>query len=451
MPLARGRHRRTGRAFQRALASAALLLAGCSQILGIEPLSERPADGGPVDAPVDARRIDAGPIDAGIDTTCSEGAIENATGATPIDTAPAGNDLGATCGGETSPDQILVWTAPVTDYYVFDTFGSGFDTVLALFDECGGAELACSNNVGNQGQSEVVHKFRQGEQALVLVDGSAGDSGQGTLNIAPVTCPEADLEGQTFPLELTTLGSSDDFSSQCGGVDQEDRAFHWVAPADGLYYFHVTSGSFRPTIALLDGPRCTDRVLGCSPSFDGPRGAEVVRFLRAGEPVTVVVDGMEGAGLFNLDIGIKEGGTCPAGELVPFLGVVESFTPRTLAPSCDTTRHVSSFGAELDTLDRAYVLTVPGTSEGCSRHCSVTAETEDEAIVLYLLEGGDCGGAELQCVKAFNDGASTTARATLDFPFITETTVFTVVAADVFPFSGNDELQISVECFEACS
>lgn len=446
MPFEPRKNRRGARSLW---ALAATLLAGCAQILGIEPLERGPADAGPADArPRDAAPADATPIDAGPDTTCSEGVIENATGATPIDTAPAGNDLAATCGGESSPDQVMLWTAPVTDYYVFDTFGSSFDTVLALFDECGGVELACSNNVGELGQSELVRKFRQGQQALVLIDGTAGDSGPGVLNIQPVTCPEADLEGQSFPLELTTLQSGDDFSSQCGGVGFEDRAFHWVAPSDGLYYFHATSDSFRPTVALLGGPRCTDRVLGCSPSSSGPHGAEVVRFLRAGQPVTVVVDGMDGAGLFRLDIGIKAGETCPEQDLIPGTTLLEDFTPRTLAPSCDITRHEGVFGGMLDTADRVYAFPVSGVGAPCFGECTVTVRSMNQPIVLYALEGGDCGGAEISCVKQLPD-INDNVEASIELRALEVDTVYTVVVSDPSPLDSNS-FEISGECFIAC-
>jgi hypothetical protein len=429
-----------------ALASAATALAGCTQLLGIEPLGERPPDANPAEPPVDARPVDARVIDSGIDTTCSEGTIENATGATPIDTAPAGNDLMATCGGESSPDQMLLWTAPVTDYYVFDTFGSGFDTVLALFGECGGAELACSNNVGDVGQSEVVHKFRQGEQALVLIDGTAGDSGEGVLNIQPVTCPEADLEGQTFPLELTTLQSADDFSSQCGGVDQEDRAFHWVAPADGMYYFHVTSDSFIPIVALLDGPRCTDRVLGCNAAQQGDFGAEVVRFLRAGEPVTIVVDGKEGAGLFRLDVGLREGESCP--EAVLSEAVTDDFTARSLAPSCTPALPGGSFGGIYAPPDKSYSFVVSGVGNICFGSCNVSV-TAMQDVVIYALEGDDCGGAEVACQVAQVDPASGRATATVGFPSAAEDTVYTIVVSDLSEFGGGG-FTLEPFCAVAC-
>lgn len=433
------------------LTAAVVSLAGCAQILGIDELS-RGHDAAPVDAnpPIDVGAvIDAG-IDArSIDTTCSEGAIDDATGMTPLDTAPAGNEHSASCGGESSPDQMLVWTAPVTDYYVFDTFGSGFDTVLALFEECGGAELACNNNVGNASQSELVRKFQQGEQALVLVDGAAGDQGQGTLNVQRVACPDSDLEGQSFPLELSTLGFGDDFESDCGGGGQEDRAYHWVAPADGLYYFRATSESFRPVVSLIDGPRCSDRVLACNAAVNREYGAEAVRFLRAGQSVSVVVDGVDGAGLFTLDIALRANQECPHAEL-PFASdpVADDFVAPTLSASCAPTRAIATFGELFEVADKVYSFEMAGLpGPSCSGQCNITV-TARQSFTLYALEGNDCGGAEAECVLGDLNGG--TATATLTLRNQAEPTFYNIVVADRFENDQGVGFDFTVVCSAIC-
>jgi hypothetical protein len=437
------------------LASAAVLSSGCAKILGIDELSGNRHDAAPPDT---APAIDAGvdaAIDAGIDTTCSEGTIADATGVTPIDTAPAGNELAATCGGESSPDQMLLWTAPVTDYYTFDTFGAGFDTVLALFEECGGTELACSNNVGDKSQSELVHKFVQGQQAMVLVDGAAGDSGQGELNIQRVTCPDTDIEGQTFPLELSTLGFGDDLESQCGGAGQEDRAYHWVAPADGLYYFRATAAGFTPVISLIDGPRCSDREIACDAAGTRDYGAEAVRFLRAGQAVSVVVDGTDGAGLFTLDIGLKPDQQCPEAPLPePPEGstepsVSDDFTAPTLSASCWPTRTTGSFAELYEIPDRVYSFEMFGLGPGCGGGCDITV-TAEQAFVLYGLEGNDCGGAEMACLLGDVASATGIATATLSLSAGDEATFYTIVVADRFRNDRSTGFDIQAQCFAFC-
>lgn len=421
------------------LAGALAAFGGCAQLLGIDDLS------GARDAAPPPDELPPPGIDAGVDTTCSDGVVPGGgTGTTPIDTEAAGNDFTASCGGESSPDQMLVWTAPVTDYYVFDTFGSGFDTVLGLYAECAGEEFACSNNVGEMGQSEVVRKFEGGQRALVLVDGAAGDSGQGALNIERVTCPDSDVEGLNFPVELTTLGFGNEFKdSPCGGADHEDRAYHWVAPVDGLYYFRATSDTFTPAITLLDGPRCSDRVLACGGAFFGPYGAEVVRYLSARQAVSVVVDGVNGAGLFTLDIGLTRDQTCSESVIsAEGAAFVDDFTERTLAPSCAFARQSDSDMQLYDAPDKVYTLIVPGAGE-CFGECGVTV-TASQEFVLYGVETEQCGGAELGCILGQSDGMSSTA--TITFPRGVEDRRHTVVVADRSELDGGGGFRVEAFC-----
>jgi hypothetical protein len=427
------------------LAGALVGLCGCAQILGIDDVST----GGRDAATPDASTPDALSIDSGLDTTCSDGVVPDGTGATPIDTEAAGDDFTASCGAGGSPDRMLVWTAPLTDYYVFDTFGSTFDTVLGLYAECAGEELACSNNVGELGQSEIVRKLEAGRQALILVDGANGDSGLGVLNIQRVTCPDADLEGQVFPVELTTRSFGNDFSSACGGSDQEDRAYHWAAPQDGLYYFRVTAESFTPALTLLDGPRCQDRTLGCGGAQVPAFGAEVVRFLRAGQPVSLVVDGVDGSGLFTLDIVRKDDQTCSEAVL-PSAGppLQDDFTGRTLAPSCGFARQSNGVGGVYDVPDRVYTLTVPAVSGGCFGQCTVVVSAPQQ-VALYALEGDQCGGAEVGCQVAQLDPTGNPATASLEFRQAAEETSYTVVVADISELDGGG-FTLTTECAIAC-
>ncbi|ACY19311.1 hypothetical protein [Haliangium ochraceum] len=431
-------------------AAATLLSAGCAQILGIEGLSGQSGDGGPTPGdgggPFDAGPIDA-PIDSGLNLSCAEDELSEGVGVFEFDTTAAGNEFSATCGGGDSPDQMLRWRAPVTDYYVFDTFASEYDTVLALFDECGGNELSCSNNIGQTVQSELVRKFEQGQEALILLDGAVGDSGTATLNIERVTCPDADLEGQTFPVQLSTVGFGDDFAGACGGAGHEDRGYNWVAPADGLYYFRATSETFTPVLSVVDGGRCSDLELGCNAAQTGRFGAEVVRFVRAGQPVSVLVDGRDGAGLFDLDIGLQDGPSCPE-EPLPDDDTLEiALNERSLAPSCSFARHGNNFGEETEAPDRTFSFAVPSIQPPAGGGCEVTI-TANLPFVLYALEGSDCGGAEVDCRFSDTDPNGDHV-ATVGFTMQTEETEFVVVVAGHPNNFNNADLLFSAElgCF----
>ncbi|MBL4636589.1 MAG: hypothetical protein JKY56_22245, partial [Kofleriaceae bacterium] len=246
-----------------------LLLSGCAQILGIDDnvgAKSEVADAASIpDATTDA----ASTPDAGL-PFCVDNTI-------PVGTSNVNTELGGTddfapsCTSGTGNDQAFLWKAPVTDYYVFDTVGSNFDTVLSLQTTCeANSEIACNNNRGAESISELVRKVEANDALVVIVDGFAGSQGVGKINIERVSCPDEDLEGQTgFPLVQTTINAGDDNTSVCGGAGFPDRAYHWVVPEDGLWAFNATAAGFATTIAVQDGPRCQDELLGCSTS-SGP-------------------------------------------------------------------------------------------------------------------------------------------------------------------------------------
>ena len=61
------------------------------------------------------------------------------------------------------------YTAGVTGDVSIDTCGSSFDTVLAAFAACGGAELACDDNSGCGNSSKITFAVTQGTEYRVRV------------------------------------------------------------------------------------------------------------------------------------------------------------------------------------------------------------------------------------------------------------------------------------------
>lgn len=410
------------------LSSAALAWgAGCGQLLGLEETSLAPPD----------------PL------VCAEALVPSTLEPTPINTEALADDYTPSCGAAGALDQAIGFTAPVTDYYVFDTFGSGFDTVLALYDQCGGAELACNNNAGMQPQSELVRKLREGERALAVVEGNAGDTGTGALRVSRVTCPDADLEDRTFPVSLNTASFGDDHGGACGGAGQEDRAYHWVAPRDGLYAFRVDSRTFTPTISVVSGPRCSDSQLGCNAAAGGVRHAEVVRRLKAGEPVTLQVDGVDGAGEFAVNISERTA-ACPEATIDVDGVTNDQLTPRVLAPSCGPVEVPGGVsGSQFELRDKSYAFKMAGVERGCAASCEFEL-TAAEPMYLYVLEGDDCAGAERSCKLSTQVGSVYKTSATVSAAELRETR-HTIVVADSSTVDGQaGPYSIGVQCFGIC-
>ncbi len=429
----------------------AVLEVGCGKILGIEDTSFGGDDDVAIDASVSTdapSAIDAAPPDAGF--VCADDTFDPAVGMKDLNNETAADDVALSCGDSSSLDVLFGWTAPVTDYYVFDTFGSEFDTVVGLLDGCGGTELACNQNAGTSAQSEIVRKFEAGQSALVVVDGFAGDSGNGTLSVSRVDCPDLDLEGLTFPLTLSTAGFGDDFAGACGGAGNDDRAYHFVPEVDGLYRIRAVSDVFRPTVNLFLGPRCGGPSLGCNASGTLGAGAEVVRRLLAGEVVGIEVDGVNGQGTYDIDIALQDGPACPETQLPVGTGLPgETLTERSLAPSCGFASNEGPFGGIEELPDHTYRVDVDSVGVGCFGDVVVTV-TAAEPHLLYALDQGDCGGREIGCVQATGGGGVFTAQ--LGLPASqTENLSYTVVVARSVPDIGDSTYEISSEVVIACA
>jgi hypothetical protein len=364
------------------VAAASVALGGCNLLLGLDDPARGVFDAGVPDGPgleaCTSQVLDGG---AGEDTTSADDTYRPGCADTP------GNDV------------AFAWTAPSTDYYVFSTAGSSFDTVLTLRDGCTGDELACNNNAGTSAQSELVRKVVEGTPLAVVVDGFSGARGMAQVTATRVTCPDQDVEGTTLPATFNTSGAGNDVARACGETDSpaEDSAFHWVAPAAGLYGFRVSSSAFDPIVAVQRGPRCTDAQVGCNA---GARNAEVVRRLAAGEPVSVIVDSVSGVGPFELEISPR-GGECPENGALPAIinqdrTTSVTMSSRTLAPSCGPIELFDRGGVAHPMEDATFSLTTPTEPDSFSVSCAVSG-TSSQPFVLYALEGTTCSGAETDC------------------------------------------------------
>lgn len=375
---------------------------------------------------------------------CVDGVLDPPLGSGLVETgtAPAGDDFEGSCGGAGSADVAYQWDVPYDGFFVLDTQGSDFDTVLHLYDDCGGTELACNDDAEGVVSSRVVSPFEAGERVLVVVDGSAGESGQAVLSIEPVECPSADLGGQRLPQEFSNVAGTSDHGGICGGDGNPERAFRWQAPQDGLYAFLVDSDAFPPAIYLEEGPICGGTELACNPDAFGH--AEVMRELEGGEHVTVLVDSLGGAGDFDIDI-LLIGDPCPTAPLEPFVaGDIGDYT-NTMSASCGPSGFMdgatfSPFG------DATYSWTSPGMV-GSNSGCDITV-VAGFPVALSLQEG-TCDGPEAQCAQGlFDDGLGMyTAMVSVGHVPPTDFTVVVTPTTEPFGWIGGAGFTVEVVCW----
>jgi hypothetical protein len=222
------------------------------------------------------------------------------------DTTGADNTVAATCGGFTSGDDTYSFTAPMDGLFVFDTFGSAYDTVLFVRDgDCGGSELACNDNQGFfSQQSQVPITLATGQTVLVAVDGATG-TGAYTLNVQHVTCPDQDIDSEYPSMQFgTTVGSVDKLQSlNCFGADgtSPDFVFEWTAPAAGNYVIDMV-GSDYDTFLMVQDLACGGAELACNDDSIGLISQVNVN-LAADQTVMIVASGYSGnTGNFQLNI-----------------------------------------------------------------------------------------------------------------------------------------------------
>lgn len=333
------------------------------------------------------------------ETSCADALLDSDT--TSVNTAAADNTVELSCAAGTSADVILEWVAPVSDYFVFDTAGSDYDTAVALVqDSCDGSELACSAGANGGQFGRAVAQVERDETYYIVVSGNSGDSGNVELSVAPVTCPATDLTGQPLPATFSTVGGADDFEVTCdleNATAQPERTFRYTADEATLYRFSARSETIRPVIDVYKGVICGGQHLGCNGGQMGLTAypAQVTRFLEAGESVTVVVQGREAAGEFEFDVekipASASGGCHNPLELTSEVsGTVLAEDTHEVSNSCTWA------GSAVDTYgEHVYRFALDIPSGG---GCTVTVNIEGGMTgYSYLLAGENCSGPEVEC------------------------------------------------------
>lgn len=98
----------------------------------------------------------------------------------------ANNEWRTTCGSGSSRDMSYTWTVPVTGDYAFGTGGSLYDTVLEIRRAADtGVVYACNDDraAGNTDAHIILRNQPVGRKLFIIIDGYAGDCGQGDLYI----------------------------------------------------------------------------------------------------------------------------------------------------------------------------------------------------------------------------------------------------------------------------
>jgi hypothetical protein len=228
-----------------------------------------------------------------------EGSTEGATGVDETTCTP--NDWN---------DVWHRWTAPCDMIVNVSLCGSDYDTSLAVFDACGGTELACVDDsfdeCGFGGQSQLSRlAVAEGVTYLIRVAGYDGAAGRYALRVAPANdrCDQAEpvTEGA---LAFCTSGAGTDGPDQAGlcpfdvdGQVDQDVWYCYTAPTTGYATIGLCESDFDNRLAVYGGCDCPTGASVVACSDDGcPRtdGALVVVPTVAGQAYLIRVGGAGG-------------------------------------------------------------------------------------------------------------------------------------------------------------
>ena len=200
------------------------------------------------------------------------------------------------------------WTAPLSGPVHFDTWGSGFDTTLAVYTGSSLGELTevASNNDSTGTTSAVTINAVAGTTYSIAVDGYNGAVGGLSLSWFPWNDNFAEafvLTGAVGSVSGLNVGTSKEPGEPNHAGDAGGRSvwYRWTAPATGRYHLDTLGSSFDTLLAIYTGSTVSGLTVVASNDDAGSTSSAVGFSATAGTTYSIAVDGYAGAtGAFML-------------------------------------------------------------------------------------------------------------------------------------------------------
>ena len=198
------------------------------------------------------------------------------------------------------------WTAPAAGTVTVDTFGSDFDTLLAVYrgSSLADLELVAANDDADGSQSRVTFRVVEGEEYRIAVDGYGGAAGSIVLNWQVLAPPPnssfanaVELVGPSGTIRGDSTGSSKepDEPDHAGSAGGSSVWYRWTAPQDGVAIVDTFGSDFDTLLAVYRGSSLglLDHVAA---NDDAGRPQSRVTFRVAeGDDLRIAVDGYASA------------------------------------------------------------------------------------------------------------------------------------------------------------
>ena len=166
--------------------------------------------------------------------------------------------LPSLCGNSRlSPDAYYTYTALCSGPYRFNV--GGFDTVMTLFDSCGGNVLACDDDGGTGNTSQIDINLQADQTVLIRVSSFEYRTGDFSLGVQPIGIPAndfcvgastANLGTITFP---TCLAGNDGpaLGAPLAGIPVGHDVWYNFSPTFTANYNINTNGSNYDTVLVV--------------------------------------------------------------------------------------------------------------------------------------------------------------------------------------------------------
>lgn len=224
-------------------------------------------------------------------------------------TADALADGTASCAPQASHDVWYTYTATCDGVATIDTLGSAMtDPVLSVYDGCGGAELVCSDDNGDDLRPVVEFVTTSGHAYAVRV-ACNGTPGAFQLNVrcdgtpANDACASAALVTDGAPAvtaDNTRAADPDDAEADCAAASDGDLWFEYIATCDGTVRMATTNASVDTVLSVYDA--CGGNTVVCNDDTGESTLSAVAFSASAGTSYWIRVASLVGRGRFDLNI-----------------------------------------------------------------------------------------------------------------------------------------------------
>ncbi len=175
----------------------------------------------------------------------------------------------SSCGFGDTNDVWHSFTPTSSSTYSISLCGSAFDTTLAVYDGCGGTELACNDDFCGI-QSEVHLYLTGGYTYFIRVAGYYGLIGDYILTVTDMISPANDECIDAIPVTEAapyyglSVGATGAAGS-CGYDDANDVWHSFTPTSTGAFSISLCGSAFDTTLAVYDG--CGGTQLVCNDDF----------------------------------------------------------------------------------------------------------------------------------------------------------------------------------------